>query len=154
MLPDVLDLVDYETKKDYLRVLAAIAAADGRLEMEEMQAFESWMAFTGLSEDDKRAMRAEWEYPAQLDAIMDRLNPVGLRLALRDGMIMSATDGNYDPAELAILQHLARRLGLDEPTFHRLFVWVVDYWRHLAMGRWMLGIPMPGDEQLIRSRPQ
>lgn len=151
MLPDYLDLVDESTKENYLRVLGHMAVADGRIADEEFRALEAWMGFSELSEETKRELRSEWNDPKPLDDVLEQLDSAGLRLALRDAMLLAASDGEYNDTEVDLIERLIADIGLDDDNVQALYDWVTEYWTVLAKGRSLLGLTMPGDEALLES---
>mgnify|MGYP001276183591 CR=1 FL=1 len=57
------------------------------------------------------------------------LSKTGLKLALRDGALLSAVDGEYDKKELRILSSIAKHAGVDKVTMSKLFEWVESIWK-------------------------
>lgn len=149
MLPDTLDQCDEQTKYDYVALLSVIAQADGIIVDEEIAALEARMGFARLPEDRRHELRMMQERENNLDQLIDSLDTTGARLALRDGMLLAAADGDYAEEELAILNRLQERAQLDDSAMERMYDWVVRMWRLNAEGRSILGIPMSGDEDLL-----
>ena len=56
--------------------------------------------FSEVPEETKRELRREWHEPKPLNRILNRLDDVGVRLALRDGMLLAASDGDYSDTEV------------------------------------------------------
>jgi hypothetical protein len=71
-------------------------------------------------------------------------------LALRDAVLIAASDGGYHDSELKIIKKLASHSGVDSGTVERLLKWVEEYWVLLAKGREIVGIGLPGDVKILK----
>lgn len=149
MLPDALDLCDRDVKRNYIAVLTLLANADGQLVREEMAALESRMGHALLHPDTRAELRQLLKNPPDFHEVVGQLDDQGLRLALRDGMLIAASDGEYHEDEVGMLDLLAESAGVDDETVHALYGWVTEGWRWMAEGRRLLGIMIPGDEELL-----
>ena len=149
MLPDTLDLCDRETKWNYVAVLTLLANADGQLVREEMAALESRMGHALLHPDTRAELRQLLKNPPDFHAVISGMDEQGLRLTLRDGMLIAACDGEYHEDEVHMLDLLAEAAGVDEETVHALYGWVTEGWRWMAESRRLLGLLIPGDEELL-----
>jgi hypothetical protein len=68
------------------------------------------------------------ENPPALDLVVSRLNPVVLKIALRDAMLVAAVDGEYDDSEIKIIKALAKAAGVRKKELSALFEWVKSGW--------------------------
>jgi hypothetical protein len=66
--------------------------------------------------------------PPDFEETARALTDSGLRLALRDGALLSAVDGEYDKKELKILSAIAKKAEVDKETMSKLFEWVEETW--------------------------
>jgi hypothetical protein len=71
-------------------------------------------------------------------------------LALRDAVLIAASDGEYHDSELKIIKKLATQSGVNSGTVERLLEWVEEYWMLLAKGREIVGIGLPGDAEILK----
>jgi uncharacterized membrane protein YebE (DUF533 family) len=99
---------------DVIRVWAATAWADGRLQPEEALAMDRLIAAAPLSDADRATARGFLDAPVELEA--DALRD--LAPARRDGIYAAAVrlvhlDRSLAPSEAAFLIRLRRALGLD-----------------------------------------
>lgn len=62
--------------------------------------------------------------PPEFDKTVSVLSETALKLALRDGALLSAVDGEYDKKELRILSAIAKKAGVEKETMSKLFEWV------------------------------
>ena len=74
-----------------------------------------------------------------------------LKLALRDAVLIAASDGEYHDSELKIIKKLATQSGVNSGTVERLLEWVEEYWMLLAKGREIVGINLPGDAEILKN---
>lgn len=149
MLPDYLDLLDIEAKRTYMRLLTAVSAADGHIVDEEIAALEAQMGHARIDESERAALRAEWPNPPAVEDVLSQMDAGTLRVSIRDAIILAACDGEYDPAEVDVIERLVAEAGLDDATVAALYQWVTQLWKHMAAGRQLLGIMIPGDEQVL-----
>ena len=56
------------------------------------------------------------------------LSEAGQKLALRDAILVSACDGDYDKKEIKIIKKIAKIAGVDTETLSKIYQWVEDYW--------------------------
>ncbi|GIQ98078.1 MAG: hypothetical protein CM15mP3_11120 [Candidatus Poseidoniales archaeon] len=52
----------------------------------------------------------------------------GQKLALRDAVLVSACDGDYDKKEIRIIKKIAKIAGVDNDALSEIYQWVEDYW--------------------------
>lgn len=102
-----------------LRVLRAVAAADGQLGPEEHRAFELLLAAMGLPEADTRVLLAEPPIPIASIEIPGGLDPKLARSIVAGAWQAAVADG-LDEAERRAIFEVAARLGVDPPTTEQL----------------------------------
>jgi tellurite resistance protein len=149
MLPDSVQLLDEDERRKHATVLMIIAAADGELVREEISAIESCMGLMLIHPNVREDIRQCLTSPPELDDVISEMETATIRLALRDGAIVAAADGDYDEKELNILRMLAKSCGIDDERLKRLLDWVNDLWHLCANGREIIASPMLGDDKLI-----
>ena len=151
MLPDVLETLPAEDRRDLLAILTLVCAADGELVREEMAALEGKMGQALLHPEVRREIRQMLRQPPDFDGLVEGMNEKTLKLALRDAVLIAASDGGYHDSELKIIQKLAANSGVDSDTVERLLKWVEEYWVLLAKGRMIVGIDLPGDAEILKN---
>lgn len=152
MLPDVLETLPADERRDLLAVLTLVCAADGELVREEMAALEGKMGQALLHPEVRREVRQMLRQPPDFDRLVEAMDEKTLKLALRDAVLIAASDGEYHDSELKIIKKLAIRSGVNSGTVERLLEWVEEYWLLLAKGREIVGIGLPGDAEILKSR--
>jgi len=151
LLPDVLETLPADDKRDLLAILALVCAADGELVREEMAALEGKMGQALMHPEVRREIRQMLRQPPDFDRLVEGMNEKTLKLALRDAVLIAASDGGYHDSELKIIKKLAAHSGADSGTVERLFEWVEEYWVLLAKGREIVGISLPGDAEILKN---
>ncbi len=107
--------LDGEQRVALAGVLAALAWADGKLCPEERHAFAEQTARLSLTPAErKRAFAALRSREASLGDLPERLRGDAAELTLERAIWTSLVDGEQAPAELALLDQLAKRLALSE----------------------------------------
>ena len=149
MLPDAVDNLGEEQKRLYISVLALICSADGELVREEVSALEQAMGRALVHPESRSQMRQLLANPPHRDDLLSRLDEATARLALRDGFLIAACDGDYDSRELSILAEVHAITGLDEIVIDQLIEWVSIQWQQSAHGRELVLSPILGDESAL-----
>ena len=149
MLPDSVQLLDEDERRKHATVLMIIAAADGELVREEIAAIESCMGLMLIHPSVREDIQQCLTTPPKLEEVISEMEIATIRLALRDGAIVAAADGDYDDKELKMLRMLAKSGGIDDKRLKKLFDWVNDLWHLCANGREIIASPMLGDDKLI-----
>ena len=88
--PEAFDTIDTD---QYLTVLAIIANADTVLRAEEMAFFESRMARMLINPQMRSRFRQLLKLEYDVDKTVRKMDQRTLRLALRDGIFLAASDG-------------------------------------------------------------
>ena len=149
MLPDALLSLSEEQRRKIACVLVLVAAADGTLVREEMAAIESAMGAMMLHPTSRDEVRQLLVEPPELEVLLEGMEPAAARLALRDGAILASVDGDYDEAELWALRSIASAGGLSEKELSGVLDWVNSCWKKGAVGRSLIAVPIPGDEDIL-----
>ncbi len=149
MLPDALLSLSEEQRRKIACVLVLVAAADGTLVREEMAAIESAMGAMMLHPTSRDEVRQLLVEPPELEVLLEGMEPAAARLALRDGAILASVDGDYDEAELWALRSIAGAGGLSEKELSGVLDWVNSCWEKGAVGRSLIAVPIPGDEDIL-----
>tara|TARA_B100000902_G_C27203641_1_gene860405 strand:+ start:366 stop:800 length:435 start_codon:yes stop_codon:yes gene_type:complete len=126
-----LDLsVDFaqEDVKGYAEIMVIVASADGALVKEELAIIEALMGRSMMHPEMRVDIRNMLESPPALDLILSKLNPVVLKVALRDAILVAAVDGEYDSSELKVIKALAKAAGVRKNELSELFEWVKAGW--------------------------
>ena len=127
-----LDLaVDFaqEDVTGYAELMVIVASADGALVKEELAIIEALMGRCMMHPEMRVNIRNMLENPPALDLVVSRLNPVVLKIALRDAMLVAAVDGEYDDSEIKIIKALAKAAGVRKKELSALFEWVKSGWK-------------------------
>ncbi len=64
----------------------------------------------------------------EVEKCMEILSETGQKLALRDAVLVSACDGDYDKKEIRIIKKIAKIAGVDNDALSEIYQWVEDYW--------------------------
>ena len=126
-----LDLaVDFaqEDVTGYAELMVIVASADGALVKEELAIIEALMGRCMMHPEMRVNIRNMLENPPALDLVVSRLNPVVLKIALRDAMLVAAVDGEYDDSEIKNIKALAKAAGVRKKELSALFEWVKSGW--------------------------
>jgi len=126
-----LDLaVDFpqEDVKGYAELMVIVASADGTLVKEELAIIESLMGRCMMHPEMRVDVRNQLEKPPALDLILSKLNPIVLKIALRDAILVAAVDGEYDDSELTVIKTIAKAAGVRKKELSALFEWVKTGW--------------------------
>ena len=81
MLPDVLETLPTEDRRDLLAILTLVCAADGELVREEMAALEGKMGQALLHPEVRREIRQMLRQPPDFDELIRGMNEKTLKLA-------------------------------------------------------------------------
>ena len=140
MLPDAIDFLEEGDREGYVRILIAMAGADGTLVREETAAIEAAMGRALIPPGKRDLLRQELKVNLEIDEIIKGLSDVAIRLALRDATIVGACDGEFQEEEIQFLTELAKRCELSDEDVNRLFQWVDRGWSWLQDSREWLNL--------------
>ena len=128
MFPNPVNQLSLEERKDHAELMVIIASIDGELVQEELAIIESLMGISMLHPEMRVDIRNMLSHPSNFEEVVGSLSKHGLKIALRDGALVAAVDGNYDKKELRILKSLAKLADVDNKTLSQLFEWVEETW--------------------------
>jgi uncharacterized tellurite resistance protein B-like protein len=135
-------------RRDYLMLVAAVAAADAELHPDESQLLERWMREFELPSRYRGVVRAAASRPGEdIDKARRRLSRTGLRYSLLlDMMGMAMADGVLMDDERILLRDVAEGLGISTIDFNIMIEFV-----HSAHQASFLENPEPLFEHNIHS---
>ena len=128
MFPNPVNQLSLEERKAHAELMVIIASIDGELVQEELAIIESLMGISMLHPEMRVDIRNMLSHPSNFEEVVGSLSKHGLKIALRDGALVAAVDGNYDKKELRILKSLAKLADVDNKTLSELFEWVEETW--------------------------
>jgi uncharacterized tellurite resistance protein B-like protein len=128
LFPGSLNQLNLEERKAHAELMVIIASIDGELVQEELMMIESLMGSCMLHPEIRVDIRNMLNNPPEIENTISALSETGLKLALRDGALLSAVDGEYDKKELRILSSIAKEADIDKDTMSKLFEWVEKTW--------------------------
>ena len=147
MLPDAIDFLEDEDREGYVRILIAMAGADGTLVREETAAIEAAMGRALIPPGKRDLLRQELKVKLDLEKIVEEMSGVAIRLALRDATIVGACDGEFQEEEIQFLLALAKHCELEEEDLNRIFQWVDQGWSWLQDSREWLNLVIENDTE-------
>ncbi len=145
MLPDAIDMCDIETREGYVTILMLIAGSDGRLVREENAAIEAAMGRAMIKPDRRIVLRQALMKSPSLESIIEGMENRGVKLALRDAILVAACDGDFQTEEIELIGRIADVAGVNQEILAQLFDWAGRGWDWLAESRTMLDIPLPSE---------
>ena len=116
----------WQRRRDYLLLVAAVAASDSELHPEELRLLNKWMEEFRLPAKSREAVMAVAQRkPVELAAVEKRLARTDLACSiLLDMMGMAMADGVLMDDEILLLQGVAEALGIDPIQFNILIEFV------------------------------
>ena len=149
LLPDAALSLSEEQRRKIACTLVMVAAADGALVREEISAIESLMGAMMLHPESREEVRQLLTQPPDLDSILDGMEKSAIRIALRDSALLASVDGDYDKSELDALKKISDAGGLSKKNLSEILDWVTESWKMGAIGRSIISLPRPGDEDIL-----
>ncbi|MBR95502.1 MAG: hypothetical protein CMA81_01625 [Euryarchaeota archaeon] len=140
LFPNPVNQLSLEERKAHAELMVIIASIDGELVQEELAIIESMMGISMLHPEMRVDIRNMLTHPSNFDEVVSSLSGEGLKIALRDGALVAAVDGNYDKKELKILKSLAKLAGIDNKELSELFEWVEETWKQYKISDSILSI--------------
>ena len=134
MLPDTIHKLPQAERFAYAKLLAHITRIDNELTVEEMSMFEQRLGTALLSPKQRDMIRAALKNPPSLEECLDNLGQEAGRLALRDAVLMAASDGTVDDDERDALEEIAEHLELQPDAVNRLLAWTVEGYAWMQSG--------------------
>lgn len=100
-------------KKSILRLLTALAWADGRVDTEEQEVVEALLDAFGAEPAEAEEHRAWAKAPRSLDEVdVGGLSRSDVQLALQHGVLLTHIDGEQSDSERRLIDALVDKLGL------------------------------------------
>ena len=104
-----------DEKKNILKLLIALAWADGRVDEEEMEVVEALLDAYGANEEDAEVLRAWAGEPRSLDDVdTSGLSISDAELALQHGVLLTHIDGEQSADEVELIKKFIDKLGLPD----------------------------------------
>lgn len=128
LFPDLVNGLTIEERLAHAQLMVAVASVDGELVQEELIMIESIMGKSMLHPEMRVDVRNTLNHPLEVDKCMDILSNAGQKLALRDAVLVSACDGEYDKKEIRIIKKIAQIAEVDTETLSQIYQWVEEYW--------------------------
>ena len=148
MLPDAIDFLEDDDREGYVRILIAMAGADGTLVREETAAIEAAMGRALIPPGKRDMLRQELKIKLDIENIIEGMSDVAIRLALRDATIVGACDGEFQEEEVQFLLNLAKHCNLEEKDLNRIFKWVDEGWTWLQDSREWLNLTIEEESEI------
>ena len=134
MLPDTVHKLPQSERFAYAMLLAYMTRVDNELTVEEMAMFEQRLGTALLSPKQRDRIRSALKNPPSLEKCLDGLGEEAGRLALRDAVLMAASDGTVDEDEREALDKIAEHLNLSPDAINRLLDWTVEGYAWMQAG--------------------
>lgn len=128
MFPDMVNNLTMEERLAHAQLMVTVASVDGELVQEELIMIESIMGKSMLHPEMRVDVRNTLNRPVEAEKCMEILSPTGQKLALRDAILVSACDGDYDKKEIKIIKRIAKIAGVSNEILSKIYQWVEDYW--------------------------
>ena len=114
MLPDTVHKLPQSERFAYAKLLAHITRIDNELTVEEMSMFEQRLGTALLSPKQREMIRFALKNPPPLEECLQDLGQEAGRLALRDAVLMAASDGTVDEDDIFNILNLDN-FSVDNP---------------------------------------
>ena len=134
MLPDTVHKLPQTERFAYAKLLAFMTRVDNELTIEEMSMFEQRLGTALLSPKQRDHIRKALKKPPPLEECLEGLGQEAGRLALRDAVLMAASDGTVDEDEKEVLHEIAKHLNLKENAINELLTWTVEGYAWMQEG--------------------
>ena len=118
-----------EERLAHAQLMVAVASIDGELVLEELAMIESIMGKSMLHPEMRVDVRNTLNHPVEIEKCMEILSEVGQKLALRDAVLVSACDGDYDKKEIKMIKRIAKIAGVEKDVLSKIYQWVEEYWQ-------------------------
>ena len=135
LLPDISEY-SWQKRRDYLTLVAAVAASDNKLHKSELALLEDWLGAFKLKDKSRDAVMAVARGKVKLDqpAVERRLAGTNLVYSLLlDLMGMAMADGVLMDKEIALLRRIAAHLKVDALAFDILIEFVHAVYQSAGM---------------------
>ena len=128
MFSDLVNELTIEERLSHAQLMVAVASVDGELVLEELIMIEAIMGKSMLHPEMRVDVRNTLSHPIELEKSMEMLSKRGKQLALRDAVLVSACDGEYDKKEIRVIAKIAKLAGVNKTKLSQLYEWVSEYW--------------------------
>ena len=128
LFPDMVNELTIEERLAHAQLMVTVASIDGELVQEELIMIESIMGKSMLHPEMRVDVRNTLTHPIEIEKCMEILSEVGQQLALRDAVLVSACDGDYDKKEIRAIKKIAKIAGIKTEKISQIYQWVEDYW--------------------------
>jgi len=128
LFADMVNSLTIEERLAHAQLMVAVASIDGELVQEELVMIESIMGKSMLHPEMRVDVRNTLQHPVEVEKSMEILSTLGQKLALRDAVLVSACDGDYDKKEIRVINKIAKLANIDTETLSKIYQWVEDYW--------------------------
>jgi len=118
-----------EERLAHAQLMVAVASIDGELVLEELAMIESIMGKSMLHPEMRVDVRNTLNHPVEIEKCMEILSEAGQKLALRDAVLVSACDGDYDKKEIKMIKKIAKMAGVEQDVLSKIYQWVEEYWQ-------------------------
>ena len=129
MFSDMVNDLTMEERLAHAQLMVAVASIDGELVLEELAMIESIMGKSMLHPEMRVDVRNTLNHPVEIEKCMEILSEVGQKLALRDAVLVSACDGDYDKKEIKMIKRIAKIAGVEKDVLSKIYQWVEEYWQ-------------------------
>ncbi len=128
LFPDMVNELTIEERLAHAQLMVAVASIDGELVQEELIMIEAIMGKSMLHPEMRVDVRNTLTHPIEIEKCMEILSEVGQQLALRDAVLVSACDGDYDKKEIRAIKKIAKIAGIKTEKISQIYQWVEEYW--------------------------
>ena len=128
MFSDLVNELTIEERLSHAQLMVAVASVDGELVLEELVMIEAIMGKSMLHPEMRVDVRNTLSHPIELEKSMEMLSKKGKQLALRDAILVSACDGEYEKKEIRVIAKIAKLAGVEKTKLSQLYEWVSEYW--------------------------
>ena len=129
LFSDMVNDLTMEERLAHAQMMVAVASIDGELVLEELAMIESIMGKSMLHPEMRVDVRNTLNHPVEIEKCMEILSEVGQKLALRDAVLVSACDGDYDKKEIKMINRIAKIAGVEQDVLSKIYQWVEEYWQ-------------------------
>ena len=128
LFPDLVNYLTIEERLAHAQLMVTVAAIDGELVQEELIFIESIMGKSMLHPEMRVDVRNTLNHPIEFEKSVQMLSDTGKKIALRDAILLSACDGEYDKKEIRIINKIAKEAKVNKENLSQLYEWVSDFW--------------------------
>ena len=112
------------------------------LRAEEMAFFESRMARMLINPQMRSRFRQLLKLEYDVDKTVRKMDQRTLRLALRDGIFLAASDGEIHPAEIEAVKTIAHHAGVSDERLQEIWNWVQEGINWMSQGPRLTEVPI------------